>query len=282
MTEKYLLDAAEMIGSGYEPSVEIESPRIISERRDGKLVDVERTAFIKLYTSFKRELKEMEGNDLKVWVYLALSVNRYSKTANPGLRKIAEETGLAVNTVRSCVERLEEKGLLGTEKEAGKGTNYRPADYVSVSKNDTVTVSKFDTTVSKKEPTVSTPRGKIAQLEELELTRVNSLSADDFKAMSVEQARKVPELKLYAKATNFFPGSLTWHYVYTFIRENGLTEDRIRTAAEQWELTGYQKTNVKGILEWSRDGVPQTHPRLPRRPASPKGKAAAALELLRG
>ena len=66
--------------------------------------------------------------------------------------------------------------------------------------------------------------------------------------MSVEQARKVPELKLYAKATNFFPGSLTWHYVYTFIRENGLTEDRIRTAAEQWELTGYQKTNVKGIF----------------------------------
>ena len=71
MTEKYLFYAAEMIGSGYEPSVEIESPRIISERRDGKLVDVERTAFIKLYTSFKRELKEMEGNDLKVWVYLA-------------------------------------------------------------------------------------------------------------------------------------------------------------------------------------------------------------------
>ena len=156
---------------------------------------------------------------------------------------------------------------------------------IKISIEATVTESHSTVTKSHSRATESHRQGDRESVEESikkESKNFNSLSADDFKAMSVEQARKVPELKLYAKATNFFPGSLTWHYVYTFIREHKLTEDQIRTAAEQWELTGYQKTNVKGILEWSRDGVPQTHPRLPRRPASPKGKAAAALELLRG
>ena len=159
-----------------------------------------------------------------------------------------------------------------------------PASCVSKSASKPRTESHSTVTKSHSRATESHRQGDRESVEESikkESKNFNSLSADDFKAMSVEQARKVPELKLYAKATNFFPGSLTWHYVYTFIRENGLTEDRIRTAAEQWELTGYQKTNVKGILEWARDGVPQTR-KESRRPAPPKGKAAAALELLRG
>jgi hypothetical protein len=193
-----------------EPSLEIEEPRNVVERRGGKLVEVEREAFIKLYTSFKKELKEMEGNDLKVWVFIALSVNRITKNANPGLREIAEKTGLAVNTVRSCVERLDEKGLLNVEGAQGKGNVYRPADYVSVSKNDTAGVSKNGVTVSKSEPTVSTPLLQTAQLEELELTRKplsieNSIFADQpVTEEMVEMARVRHDApRMFEKALGF-------------------------------------------------------------------------------
>lgn len=151
-----------------EPSVEIEAPRKVTERRDGKLIESERAAFVKVYTTFKKELKTLDGGDLKVWLYLALSINRHTKDARPGLRKIADDLGMGVNTVRAAIERLEGKNLLDVEQEAGKGNIYHPSDYVSVTKQ---TVSKTDTPVSENRGTVSEVKRKTAQLEELELTR---------------------------------------------------------------------------------------------------------------
>lgn len=164
----YITEAMELLEG--EPSLEIESPRIVTERRNGRLVDVEKSAFVKIYTSFKGELKDMDGNDLKVWMFIALSVNRNTKDARPGLRKIANETGLAVNTVQGCLERLEKQGLLDVERREGTSNIYHPADYASVSKFDTPsgTVSKKGSTVSIFEPTVSVTRRDFAQLEELE------------------------------------------------------------------------------------------------------------------
>lgn len=168
-------EALQMLGKGYEPAIEIEAARTVTERRDGKLIETERTAFVKIYTTFKDELKNMDGDDLKVWLYLALSVNRYTGDARPGLRKIAEDTAMAVNTARAAIERLENKNLLDVTKKDGIHNCYRPSDYVSV-KKETVsnpdtpagTVSNFDTTVSKKAGTVSTSRRDFAQLEELD------------------------------------------------------------------------------------------------------------------
>ncbi len=173
---EYITEALELLQG--VTTLEISSPEKVIERRDGQLIEVERSAFVKIYTSFKRELKTLSGDELKVWLYLALSINRFSKAANPGLRKIAEDTGLAVNTVRGIVERLESSHLLDVERAEGKGNQYRPADYASVSKFDTVpqTVSNFEQTVSNSGGTVSTLRGEIAQLDELELTRKDSLS----------------------------------------------------------------------------------------------------------
>jgi len=169
---EYITEALELLQG--VTTLEISSPEKVIERRDGQLVEVERSAFVKIYTSFKRELKTLSGDELKVWLYLALSINRYSKAANPGLRKIAEDTGLAVNTVRGIVERLESSHLLDVERAEGRGNQYRPADYASVSKFDTVpqTVSNSGPTVSNSGGTVSTLRGKNAQLEELDTTRV--------------------------------------------------------------------------------------------------------------
>jgi hypothetical protein len=83
-----------------------------------------------------------------------------------------------------------------------------------------------------------------------------SLSAEDFSAMSVEDARSLPTIALYTKAAEFFPGSLVWQFVHEFITANNLTEEQIRTAAVAWSLRGYRRDNIEGILQWARDGVP--------------------------
>ncbi|MBN8654803.1 MAG: hypothetical protein J0M11_03635, partial [Anaerolineae bacterium] len=92
----------------------------------------------------------------------------------------------------------------------------------------------------------------------------------DFSALTVEQAYKVPTLAMYRRAAGFFPGKMTWEFVDKFIRENSITEEQIKTAATAWALRGHKQSNVEGILEWARDGVPAQ-----RKPTQPKGKKRA-------
>lgn len=177
VTKEEVEDAMDMLGKGY-PTLEIESPRTVTERRDGKLVEADKPAFVKIYTSFKTEMKDIDADALKVWLFIALSVNRFSGEAHPGLRCIADGVDMAVNTVRSAIERLDTKyNLLQVEKEEGKTNKYYPVDYVSanretVSPDDTPpeTVSNSGRTVSKKAGTVSTMSRKSAQPEEPDST----------------------------------------------------------------------------------------------------------------
>jgi hypothetical protein len=177
-TEDSLNNARAMMGWD-GPTVEIESPSTVTERRGGKLVEADRPAFVKIYTNFKAEMKDIDSDALKVWLFIALSVNRFSGEAHPGLRAISESVGLAVNTVRAAVERLEnDYNLLQVHREDGKSNKYYPADYVSankdgVSQRDTVpgTVSESSRTVSNSSGTVSSQYRKSAQPEEQELTR---------------------------------------------------------------------------------------------------------------
>ncbi len=78
----------------------------------------------------------------------------------------------------------------------------------------------------------------------------------DFANMTVLQARSVPTLQMFSRATGFFPGSVVWETVHEYITEHKLTEERIKTAAVAWKLRGYREGNIEGILEWARDGVP--------------------------
>lgn len=155
--EDDIKDAYAMMGWGEPPSLEIEQSRVVSERRGRKLVDAQRPAFVKIYTSFKQELREIDEVALKVWLYLALSVNRFTEEAHPGLRTIAKETNLAVNTVRDAVERLETKyNLLTVQRGNRKYNRYFPVDYVSAHRDETVSANDTDgKTVSDGPQTVS-------------------------------------------------------------------------------------------------------------------------------
>jgi len=158
-------DALEMLGKGYEhPAIEIEQERTVIQRRAGKLESVDRPAFVKISTAFKQELATISGDALKVWLFISLSINRRTNKANPGLRTIAEQVNLAVNTVQKCLQELESLELLTVDRQSRKYNIYETPEYVSanraeptVSNGDTVaeTVSNFDTTVSNSDETVS-------------------------------------------------------------------------------------------------------------------------------
>jgi hypothetical protein len=153
---EYLTDALEMIGMN-EPAIEIERSRTVVTRRNGKLTEEVRPAFVKISTAFKGEMKKLDPIALKVWLYIALSVNRNSGKANPGLRTIAEDCDLAINTVRAALERLEEAQLLTVDRQSRKYNIYEPVDYVSANRA-APTVSSTDTdaqTVSISGETVS-------------------------------------------------------------------------------------------------------------------------------
>jgi DNA-binding Lrp family transcriptional regulator len=125
-------EAMEMLGNGYElPSVEIHRPETVILRRGQRLVEEVVPAFVKISTDFKKELYAIDGNALKVWVYIALSINRTTEQAHPGLRTIAEGCGIDKDTVFRAVKRLEELGLLTVDRDKKKYNVYEIPEYVS-------------------------------------------------------------------------------------------------------------------------------------------------------
>ena len=161
----YVSEAVEMLGAGYDqPAVEIEQPRTVIQRREGKLQAVDRPAFIKLSTDFKNELAGISGDALKVWIFVSLSINRKSGRANPGLRTIADGVGLAVNTVQKALKELEAVNLLAVYRGEKRYNLYEIPEYVSANRSepsvsnrdtDLQTVSNPDETVSNSAQTVS-------------------------------------------------------------------------------------------------------------------------------
>lgn len=246
---EYVTDALEMIGKGYEPSIEIEEQRTVTERRGGRLVEVERTAFVKLYTSFKKELKEIDGDALKIWLFLALSINRNTKDAAPGLRKIASETDISINTVRTKIEYLESKGLLDVVREEGATNRYHPADYATVSKTDTPTVLKDEGTVLNSEPTVLTPRRENAQLEELESTRKDAV--DLFLDYQYHPAQVRKAFADYFRLTPNWEAKYNKQFLEWAV-EIKMQPEQVKRAAELWRSDkrfNWMPPSLKGIQE---------------------------------
>jgi hypothetical protein len=157
----YITEALDLLHG--EPSLVIEPERTIIERRGGELKETVVPAFVKISTSFKGELVGMSDAALKVWIFIALSVNRKTGTAHPGLRTIAAALGKGVNTIQDCIKELETAKLLQVDRQSKKYNIYEPLGYVSanrldpVSEPDTVqeSVSEKPESVSEKPESVS-------------------------------------------------------------------------------------------------------------------------------
>jgi DnaD/phage-associated family protein len=179
-----IADANEMIGKGYEhPSLEIHPATEVISRRNGRMVEEKTPAFVKISTNFKAELPNIDEISLKVWLYIALSVNRFSGKAYPGLRTICEGTGLSINTVRAAIDRLENKyALLTVDKGTARYNIYEPLAFVSANRTPTSGVSADDTvtgTVSVESETVSVLSKTVFSHRENELlNQINQIKPD--------------------------------------------------------------------------------------------------------
>jgi hypothetical protein len=147
----YIAEAMEMLNT-HEPSIEIHHAQTVIRRRGDKLREEVIPAFIKITTDFKEEMKSIEPSALKVWLFLALSVNRTTEQAHPGIRTIAASCGMGENTVISAIKSLEEKNLIEVNREDRKYNIYQFPEYVSA---NTRTASKIDTTASENKQTAS-------------------------------------------------------------------------------------------------------------------------------
>ena len=126
-------DALEMLGKGYvrDSSLEIYPQTTVIRRRGWEMVEDVIPAFVKISTGFKAELPAIEATALKVWLYIALSINRNTEQAHPGIRTIAEGCGLAQNTITAAVKKLELLGLLTVNREDKKYNIYQIPEYIS-------------------------------------------------------------------------------------------------------------------------------------------------------
>ena len=136
-------EALEMPGKGYhESALEIHPQTTIIRRRGFQMVEEVVPAFIKISTDFKGELANIDGNALKVWVFIALSINRNTEEAHPGVRTIAGALKMGENTVIAKIKELEALGLLLVNREDRKYNIYKIPEYVSA--NTKITASKTE------------------------------------------------------------------------------------------------------------------------------------------
>ena len=120
---EYLTDALEMMGAGYA-SIEIGQAHTVIERRAGRMQEIDRPAFVKISTAFKAELSSISGDALKVFLFIALSINRNTGKANPGLRTIAAGVGMAINSLQKTLKELEDLELLTVDRESRRYNVY--------------------------------------------------------------------------------------------------------------------------------------------------------------
>lgn len=211
------------------------------------------------------------------------------------LSQIVSLTGISENKVRSCMKDLCAFGL--TVKTDGNNAKNQGNEYAlqmddrmidlsglmawhgkrkAVNKRRIAAASSKGGVVSShgSTPVAREEGGVVARRTQKPLSKANRSSHTPreirIDELTVQQAYNVPTLAMYRRASGFMPGKMAWAFVDSFIRENDITEKQIKAAAEAWAIRGNKQSNVEGILEWARDGIPAN-----RKPAQAKGKKRA-------
>jgi len=196
---------------------------------------------------FDELLPDMGLAELKVIMCVVRHTFGYHRDeVKLSIRTIARFTGLTVNSVMEGARQAESHGLIERYIDGNKTTLWRAV--VSVVPTKTRRLSRRDADVS---PTET--QFPLKDIKDSIKERERPL---DFESMSIEQAKKVPTLRMYWRATEFWPGSLLWEYIHNTITQHSLLAETIRAAAIEWQSRGYRQENIKGILEWAINGIP--------------------------
>ncbi len=258
-------DAMEMLGKGYSDApLEIHPQTTVIRRKGWEMVEEVVPAFVKISTAFKQEMASIDGNALKVWLFIALSINRNTEQAHPGIRKSAEKCGIAENTVTAKIKELEAAGLLSVNREYRKYNIYEVPDYVSANK----TASKSEATASIEAQTASINDQTASKLLRLNQSNQSNQIKPDSRVLSKEKIKEITEnterriLEGLRGAQNSWPGrekipETIRDLLDTFVRVSGIKPVRGQLmdwlgTGQDWLDIGAQKQDITKAFEESK------------------------------
>ena len=218
--------------------------------------------YIKIFRQIKDWAHFQEPSVLLVWIWLLVSVNFkdgyfHGKLVKKGeiitsFRKISEETGLSVNTIRNCLDKLKMSGEITQKKsENSQISQYTHIvvnqfiKYQSVSMVDTPTDTLVDTlTDTLTDTLVDTHRRKKRNTRKEEGNNI-----DDSVAFATELPKSKPNKKTIEERRNDFYNEIA-QYVGKYDR------DMLRAFYDYWSEPNQKNTKMRKELErtWSTGG----------------------------
>lgn len=252
-------NAMAMLGKGYEaPSVVVEPPTRRTERRGKKMVEVEEPAWVKFSTDFKNELAEMNEYSLKVFIYIGLSVNFHSGEACPGVRKIAEDTGMNKDTVSKAIANLAATGFLTVHNREGRRNIYKPTRYISIGtvRPERTPKHKLSDAMQK----LSDENTKLSDASRVKSAQQEEQEEQELKDRATPKATDIPEVVLFHSVTGRYPSKDTFRIVALSIQKvsarlnRAVVCDDLLPFWEAWRIKDYRKTNLSWLTDWAVAG----------------------------
>jgi len=246
-----------IVNENEQPAAIIDTRRTVTALRGGGLVEQNVWGWVKMSAKFISHIRHLKGAKLAVWNVVALTISESGK-CELSVAEIAELAGYSTSETRATIAELWEMGYMTVASKSGKRNIYSPEFVARAASNPTnrplqetctPLVGTGKCADDPPSPSIGNSAPSIKRVKRV-------LYTADFKNMTIMEAQELQSLKLYRKATDFFPGSLVWELVHKEITTNALTFEQIHSAAVAWEAKGFKRENVAGILEWARDGVP--------------------------
>jgi DnaD/phage-associated family protein len=214
---------------------------------------------VKISTAFKGEMRDIDAVALKVWLYIALSINRNTDEAFPGARKIAKDCGINKDTVTAAIKRLEEYGLLTVHRKDKKISIYRvPSAYVSANKS--VRPNRTDKKLSDQGEDLSGSDGHLSEQNPNLSERPAGFVHNQINQINQIKPEDIAADEILASISRFYENEigLLTPMIADFLRDAakdypaGWVEDAIHAAARHnarnW---AYVETILK---RWKKDG----------------------------
>lgn len=104
---------------------------------------------------------------------------------------------------------------------------------------------------------------------------------EQIREMSVNEALRLPEIRLYKKITDRIPGHPQWELIVEFMRAHKPTEESLRECWRAWSKQNYRPGGL-GWMDWVVEGIPSfgKKPNGNGKPSSPTKRPALTEEQL--
>jgi len=269
-------------GNTYDhPSLEVHPPAVVIRRRGFENFEEVVPAFVKISTAFKEELQDIDGVALKVWIFLALSINRNTEQAHPGIRTIAQACGIGQNTAIAAIHELEQHQLLVVNREDRKYNIYEIPAYASANartaskmeaddrtaSEDLQTASEKPQTASENSQTASVSRrlNQITRSNQNE-PEINNSSNKTLAAISIlyesEIGMLTPMIADFLRdAAKDYPAGWVEDAIQAAARRNARNWSYIETILKRWKKDG---KNTQFQLGGHRKKTPNVAPEAKR------------------